>query len=64
MGYYVMKYISESYTLQEEQTIYGQVIKPSEILFRTEYLAIMKEEKNGCRQQHKQNRVSLYTILP
>ena len=27
MGYYVIKYISELYTLQEYQNTYGQVIK-------------------------------------
>ena len=27
MGYYVLKYISELYTLKEEQTTFGQVSK-------------------------------------
>ena len=27
MGYYVINYLSEPYTLQEYQTTYGQVIK-------------------------------------
>ena len=42
MGYYVIKYLSEPYTLQEDQTIYGQLSKAVDILVKSEYLSITK----------------------
>ena len=45
MGYYAIKYLSEIYTLQEDQTTYGQVSKAVDILVKTEYLSIMKAKK-------------------
>ena len=42
IGYYVMKYLSEPYTLQLDQTKYGKVSKEGEIVVKSEYLSIMK----------------------
>ena len=46
MGYYVIKVISEPYTLQEDQTTNGQVINTVEILVKAEYLSIIKAKEN------------------
>ena len=37
-----MKYLSEPYTLQLDQTKYGKVSKEGEIVVKSEYLSIMK----------------------
>ena len=42
MGYYVIKYLSEPCTLQEDQATDGQLSKSSEPVFKSEYLTIMK----------------------
>ena len=42
MGYYVINYLSESYTLQEHQTSDGKVSKSGEFLVKSEYLSLMK----------------------
>ena len=42
MTYYVIKFLSEPYTLQEDQTTYGQVSKSVEPLVKSKYLIIMK----------------------
>ena len=41
-GYYVIKYLYETYTIQEDQTKYGQVIKAGELVVKSEYFSIMK----------------------
>ena len=46
MGYYVIKYLSETYALQEYQTADEKLSKAGELVFKEEYLSIMKE-KNG-----------------
>ena len=45
MGYYVIKYLSEPYTLQEVKTKYGQVSKSAEPVVKSEYLSLMKTKK-------------------
>ena len=47
MVYYVIKYISEPYTLQEHQTTYRKVIKSGELVVKPEYLSIFKEKLIG-----------------
>ena len=42
MGYYVMKYLSKPYKLQEYQTIYRQLSKAGELVFKAEYLSLVK----------------------
>ena len=53
MGLNVIKYLSESYTLQEDQTAYGQVSKAGEPLIKSEYLSLMKAKTNWYWQQHR-----------
>ena len=38
MGYYVVKFISVTVTLQEYNTKYGKVSKSDELLFTAEYM--------------------------
>ena len=45
MGYYVIKYLYETYTLQKFQTTDGQVSKSVEILVKAEYLSFMKSKR-------------------
>ena len=52
MVYYVIIYIYEPYTLQEDQTSYGQVSKAGEILVKAEYLSVIKSETNWYCKQH------------
>ena len=54
--YYVIKYLSEPYILQEYQTTDGQVIKAGEPLFKPEYLSLMKAKINWYWQQHGTNK--------
>ena len=58
MGYYVIKYLSEPYTLQEEQTTDGQLINAGELAAKGEYLSLMKAKTNWYCQQHRKIRVS------
>ena len=44
MRYSVIKYLSETYTLQEDQTTDGEVSKTGELVFKAEYLSVMKEK--------------------
>ena len=46
MGSYVIKNISEPYTVQEYQNKYGQVSKAGERVVKSEYLSITKSKTN------------------
>ena len=46
MGYYVIKYLSEPYTLQEYQTTDGWVSNTCELSAKYEYLSIMESKTN------------------
>ena len=37
-GFYVIKFLSEAYTLKNNTTIYGQVISAGELFFKEQYL--------------------------
>ena len=37
-GFYVIQFISETYTLQNNRTIYGQVISSGGLVFKAQYL--------------------------
>ena len=45
MGYYVIKYIYEPYTLQELKTTDGQVSKEGELVVKAYYLSLMKSKR-------------------
>ena len=46
MGYYVRKYLSEPYIIQEYQTTDGKVSKARELLLKYKYLSLMKSKTN------------------
>ena len=46
MVYYVAKFLSEPYKLQDNKTVDKQVIKAVELIVKTDYLIIMKSNKN------------------
>ena len=58
MVYFVIKYLSEPYALQEYQTTYGQVIKAGGPIVKSEYLSLMKAKKIGIGYSMEQIRVS------
>ena len=66
MGYYGIKYLSEPYTFQEDQTTAEKVSKEGETLVKDEYLSLMKPKTNWYWQQHGKNQsviISTRTIV-
>ena len=54
-GFYVIQFISEKYTLQNNRTIYGQVISSGELFFKAQYLwSIQGNTKWYWKQQSLQ----------
>ena len=51
-GYYVIKFISESYTLQNNTKIYGKNITAGELVVKVQYLCYMQESNNCYWNQH------------
>ena len=50
-GFYVIQFISESYTLQYNTKIYGQFISAGELVLKSQYIWSMKENTNWCWKQ-------------
>ena len=50
-GFYVIKLISEAYTLQNNTTIDGQVISAGELVVRVQYLCSIQENTNWYWKQ-------------
>ena len=66
MGYYVIKYLYEPYTLKEDQTTYGQVSKSGELVVKSQYLSIIKTKTDLYFQQNRMNQsviISTRTIV-
>ena len=66
IGYYVIKCLSKTYTLQAEQTIDGKLSKAGGLVVKSEYLSIMKRQTNWYWQQHRTNQsviISTRTIV-
>ena len=65
MGYDVIMYPYETYTLQEDQTTYGKVSQSGELVVKYEYLSLMEENTNWYWQHHGTNQsviISNHTI--
>ena len=60
-GLYVIQFISEAYTLQNNTTIYGQVISAGELAAKSQYICSMQENTN-C--YWKQKLLQQITIVP
>ena len=50
-GFYVIKFISEAYTLQNNTQIDGQIISAGELVVNTQYLCSMQENTNWYWKQ-------------
>ena len=46
MGYYVIKFVSDSYTLQEDTTYNGQIISDVELVVKSQHLRCTQENTN------------------
>ena len=57
-GFYVIQFLSYAYTLQNNTTIYGQVISAGELVVKAQYLWFMQENTNSYwKQQPLQHRL-------
>ena len=45
-GFYVIQLIPEAYRLQNNTTIYGQIISAGEIVFKSQYICSVQENNN------------------
>ena len=59
--FYVIIFISEAYTLQDNTTIDGQIITACELVAKTQYLYSMQVDTNWCWDQHPQNHIIAVT---
>ena len=57
MGYYVIKFVSESYTLQEETTYDIQIIPAGELVVKAQYLSCIQEKINWYWDHKNQQEV-------
>ena len=65
-GFYFIMFTSESYTLQDNTNIYGQIITDGELVVKAQYLCSMQEIANWFWYQHPQQKfitVPTRTIL-
>ena len=46
MGYYVIKFVSEAYTLQEDTKYDGKIISDGELIVKPRYRSCMQENTN------------------
>ena len=61
-GFYVIKFISEAYALQNNATIYGKFISAGELFVKAQYLFSMQENTNWyCKQQPMQQTIIVPT---
>ena len=56
-GFYVIMLTSESYTLQDNTTIYGQIIADRELVVKARYLIYMRVDNNWYWNQNLQQHV-------
>ena len=50
-GFYVIQFLSEAYTLQNNTTIYGKVISSGELVVRAQYISSTQENTNWYWKQ-------------
>ena len=60
-GFYVIMFTSGAYTLQENTTIYGQIITAGELVVKAQYICSMKIETNWCCNQQPKHHVITVT---
>ena len=60
MGYYVINFVSEAYTLQEYTTHGGKIFSSGEIVVKAQYLRCMQENTNWYWEQKNQQQVIIF----
>ena len=50
-GFYVIKFVSDAYTLQSNTTIDGQVVSTGKLVIKAQYLCSMQENTNWYWKQ-------------
>ena len=61
-GFYVIQFLSEAYTLQNNTTIDGKFISTDELVFKAQYLCSMQENTNWyCKQPPLQHTIIVPT---
>ena len=55
-GFYIIQFLSEAYTLQNNTTIDGQVISAGELVVRHNFFAPRKETPTGIGKNNHLNR--------
>ena len=61
--FYVIKFISEAYALQNNATIYGKFISAGELFVKAQYLFSVQENTNWyCKQQPLQQTIIVPTL--
>ena len=58
-GFYIIMFTSEAYTLQDNITIYGQIITAGELFFRAQYICSTQEITNWFRDKNLQQKVTI-----
>ena len=56
-GYYVIQYVTNTFTLQEDTTTYGQVIKAGELAVWETYLSEIPSNKNWYFEQEPNHNI-------
>ena len=57
MGYYVINFVSDAYTLQYYTTCKTQIISSGELVVKAQYLSCMQENTNWFWEQKNQQQV-------
>ena len=60
MGYYVIKFMSEHYTLQEETMYYVQISTSVELAVKSQYMNFMKYNTKWYWYKKTQQKISLF----
>ena len=59
-GYYVIKFISEAYTLQNNTTIDAKIITTGEIVAKGKYTCYMQDSTNCYFEKHTQQKAIIF----
>ena len=60
MGYYVIKFFSEAYTLKYDTKCDGQISSASELVIKAQYLSCIQENKNWYREKKQQQKFIIF----
>ena len=62
-GLYLIKFISETYTIQNNTTIDGQVIYAGELVVKAQYICLMQENTNWYWKQQLLQQTIMVPII-